>query len=57
MKESEADYARRMSYIRASGYGPCSQFTLAEWFEAKDFYKANIQLCKRLIGTPDVLLK
>ena len=28
-------------YISTSGYGPCSTFTLAEWFEARDMFRNN----------------
>ena len=47
---SERERAKRMYYIRNTGYGPCSQFTLREWLEAKDFYKDNISLCKSATG-------
>ncbi len=37
----------RMTYIRNTGYGPCSDFTLAEWLEAKSFFAANIGICRK----------
>ena len=43
-----------MYHIRNSGYGPNSMFTLAEWFEAKDYYKNNMSLCKRATGVSEI---
>jgi len=27
--------------IALTGYGPCSQHTLAEWLQARDMYRSN----------------
>ena len=32
---------KRAAYIALSGYGPCSMFTLKEWLEARDLFRAN----------------
>ena len=32
---------REIAYIAVSGYGPTSQYTLAEWLEARDIFRAN----------------
>jgi len=48
--KNERERAKRMYYIRNTGYGPTSHFTLREWLEAKDYYKDNIGLCKSSTG-------
>ena len=28
-------------YISLTGYGPCSQFTMAEWLQARELFRGN----------------
>jgi len=35
--------------ITLSGYGPCSQHTLAEWLQARDLYRGNQESALRTI--------
>ena len=44
------DQFKRAVYIYYTGYGPCSDFTLAEWFEARDFVNDNKSKLKVLNG-------
>jgi len=44
-EESETQYARRMAYIRNTGYGPTSMFTLQEWLNARAYFAANRTKC------------
>ena len=32
---------RESVYITLTGYGPCSQFTLAEWLHAREMFRNN----------------
>ena len=32
---------KEAAYISLTGYGPCSQFTLAEWLHARELHRKN----------------
>jgi hypothetical protein len=48
---------KRALYITFTGYGPCSDFTLAEWLEARDFFRANQEVALKSIGLPTTPMK
>jgi hypothetical protein len=45
---------REACYISLTGYGPCSQFTLKEWLEAREFFRANQAAALAQLNLPKV---
>ena len=50
MKNLNSQELKRIGYIYASGYGPNSDFTLAEWFEARELYHKHKEKILMTIG-------
>ena len=48
---------KRIAYIALTGYGPCSDFTLAEWLEARDLYRSNQTKILNSLNLPKGLIK
>jgi hypothetical protein len=48
---------RESAYITITGYGPCSQFTLAEWLHARDLFRKNQKAALAQINLPKEVIK
>ena len=48
---------KKAMYISLKGYGPCSDFTLAEWLEARDLFRANQKAAMAQVNVPDTAIK
>jgi len=41
---------KRIAYVYDSGYGPGSDFTLEDWFRARELYHKHKTKCLKAVG-------